>query len=337
MNDTTVSPLRPSIETVGQAVDAYLSRLKRRQRSEKTLDKYRPYLRALADWAGKRSPASLTTFELADGFLFGAWSEDFERRNGRTPSPQSIRGVVGAISGLYRYLTDNGFLVDEDGRPVPNPAPALKDEVPKIKQRPNDFLRRDEDEALLEMELPPHEEILLWFLRWTGLRLGEALSLRMSDVDLSAGEVYVRTSKTSDGIRTVPITPELRPRIIKWREHLKRRGVFESNGYFLCTTRAGAWKDKKTGELRKSSPGQPMKAQSVETTLLRVGQRANVDGRLTPHRLRRTYASHFLNHGMRLESVSKLLGHSSTAITERAYATLLPETIRAEMRSVLGA
>jgi integrase len=57
---------------------------------------------------------------------------------------------------------------------------------------------------------------------------------------------------------------------------------------------------------------------------------------ITPHTLRRTFGSDLLNKGLRLEVVSRLLGHSSTVVTERAYAELLGATIRDELFAVLG-
>ena len=52
---------------------------------------------------------------------------------------------------------------------------------------------------------------------------------------------------------------------------------------------------------------------------------------MSPHTLRRTFGSDLINRGLRLETVSKLLGHSNTTITERAYAQLLAPTIRREL------
>ena len=56
---------------------------------------------------------------------------------------------------------------------------------------------------------------------------------------------------------------------------------------------------------------------------------------VSPHTLRRTFGSHLLNHGLRLEVVSKLLGHSTTTITEQAYAQLLDDTTRRELLHAL--
>jgi len=57
---------------------------------------------------------------------------------------------------------------------------------------------------------------------------------------------------------------------------------------------------------------------------------------VSPHTLRRTFGSDLINRGLRLEAVSKLLGHSSTTITERAYAQLLAPTIRRELFELFG-
>ena len=57
---------------------------------------------------------------------------------------------------------------------------------------------------------------------------------------------------------------------------------------------------------------------------------------ISPHTLRRTFGSHLLNAGLRLEVVSRLLGHSSSAVTEHAYAQLLASTIRRELLDVLA-
>jgi integrase len=54
-----------------------------------------------------------------------------------------------------------------------------------------------------------------------------------------------------------------------------------------------------------------------------------------PNALRRTLGCHLLNSGLRLEVVSKLLGHATTTITEHAYAQLLDDTTRRELLHTL--
>jgi integrase/recombinase XerD len=80
-----------------------------------------------------------------------------------------------------------------------------------------------------------------------------------------------------------------------------------------------------------------MHAQFAWRVVKRVAERASVrldpngGSSISPHTLRRTLGSDLLNRGVRLEVVSKLLGHASTTITEQAYAELLDATIAAEV------
>ena len=58
----------------------------------------------------------------------------------------------------------------------------------------------------------------------------------------------------------------------------------------------------------------------------------NIDKTLHFHLFRKTYGTRLLNRGVRLETVSKCLGHSSTQITQSAYAKLLKHTIIKEVK-----
>jgi integrase/recombinase XerD len=49
-----------------------------------------------------------------------------------------------------------------------------------------------------------------------------------------------------------------------------------------------------------------------------------------PHRLRKTLGSSAFNSGANLTTISRILGHSSTQITEQAYAALTPEEATAD-------
>jgi len=57
--------------------------------------------------------------------------------------------------------------------------------------------------------------------------------------------------------------------------------------------------------------------------------------RVSCHTMRRTFGSDLINRGVRLEVVSKLLGHSNTMVTERAYAELLEATIAREVLALV--
>jgi integrase len=137
----------------------------------------------------------------------------------------------------------------------------------------------------------------------------------MRDVDLIERTIYVQDSKTENGIREVPIAPELVPRIKRWTTYVRERGCHKPNGYFLCTTNVRHWRGP-DGRVHESVPGGPMRQQTVERIVRRVGDRAGIE-RLIPHRLRRTFGSFLLNQDVRLETVSELLGHLTRASRSR--------------------
>jgi integrase len=218
-------------------------------------------------------------------------------------SAATLRNRMAALRSLYDFA-ERFDLVDRN--------PMRKIDQPKRDDRMGDWLRPEEDRRLLDAADGPIERVIVSLLRFTGLRVSEACELRWDDVDFDAQRLTVRKSKTVAGKRTIPLHPLLAPQLRLWRRW--------RNGSYVLTTKHGT----------------PMKPQFVWRVVKRVGERAGIEG-LHPHALRRTFGSELINDGVRLETISKLLGHSSTVVTERAYAQLLDETIAREAMAVWGA
>jgi len=307
-----------SLGELNLLVEAFFSNLRRRNKAVLTLKRWRPELARFVAWVGERPLSEITAAQLDGGFL-PSWEADFRARNGRDPQPNSLRAVIQALKSFYHYLDKFDQLVDADGHAFRNPTLAL--DAPVIRPAAElDWLRGEEDQALLASAMNDREAILVWLLRLTGLRLNEALTLTNRDVDLLAGEIRVTSSKSNASYRSIPIVPELRPRIERWQSVVQTKGLFHVDGPFLVTRNHTA-----------------MKPQYVASVLQRVGNRVGLRRKLKPHTLRRTFGSHLLNKGARLEVVSRLLGHASTSITEQAYARLEDRTIRDELLKALGA
>src|SRR5580765_2571701 len=84
-------------------VEAFFTYLKRRQRAESTVERWRPELRRFVEWAGERTLQEITSQELEVSFL-ASWESAFAVRNGRDPSPNSVRAVMQALASFYRFL-----------------------------------------------------------------------------------------------------------------------------------------------------------------------------------------------------------------------------------------
>lgn len=327
----------------GQALlssfDAYL---RRRGRADSTRRQYAYSLRSFRDWLGIRAVGELTAADLE--LFLTHWEAAFHARHGHLPRPATIRGTIGALRVFFAYLEQAEFLVGGDGSLRRNPMRTI--DAPPCPQRPNDFLRSHEDRALLNAECPHHHRIVVWLLRFTGVRVAEAQAITFADVDLTpSGEALtVRGSKTPASTRTIPLLPQLLPLIHEHAELLRQRTTVTPATPLLAT-----------------SHGTPLTTNYVWRVVKRVAYEAGVRpisctcettrqdrhargcprtssgenrSSVSPHTLRRTFGSDLINRGLRLEAVSKLLGHSSTNVTERAYAQLLAPTIRRELFEV---
>jgi len=224
----------------------------------------------------------------------------------------TIRLRIAALRRFYDFLDDRELL--------PGRNPALRLKSPKRRKKPNDWLRADEDLALYRACVTPHERIVHALLRYAGLRVGEACALLQEDVDLEAKTIRVRVSKADSGLRTVPMARELADELHSWLAYVERHGHRHAGLPVLVTTN-----------------GTPMKAQFAWRMVKRAAHRADVRAlpppklsSISPHTLRRTFGSDLLNRGMRMETISKLLGHADTRVTEACYAEMLDETVLAE-------
>jgi integrase len=329
---------------LAELAEAYEAALARQGRAPATLKKYSPVVRTFLDWADRRGSRLPTTLDI-DLFLSRREAE-LEARMGRRPRRSTVRAQIAALRSFFMYLERSGLLVDADGRAATNPMTAVV--APTVEQRPNDFLRPLEDAALLECALPPAERIVVWLFRWTGLRVAEACALRLEDLDLTPEReiLVVRKSKTSAGMRTIPLVPCLLPELETWLRALSSRGITSPHAHLLATTSGSAfrptfvWRLVKRAGARAEIRPVPCECGSGRSTRHERGCPRTVSGEnlsaITPHTLRRTFGSYLLNRGLRLEVVSRLLGHSSTVVTERAYAELLAPTIRDELLAVLS-
>lgn len=77
--------------------------------------------------------------------------------------------------------------------------------------------------------------MLLALLGGAGLRIGEALALRWSHVDLATGTLHVVDAKTAAGVRSVDLTPALRHQLVLWRAESR----FTAPGDYVLTTSTG--------------------------------------------------------------------------------------------------
>jgi integrase len=178
----------------------------------------------------------------------------------------------------------------------------------------------------------------LWItLASTGLRRGEALALRWSDVSLEHGRASVHRSlawvkgaasfgepKTNAGRRTVPLPDET---VAVLKAHRKRQAAERLAAGEL-------WHD--LGLVFALEDGSPIPPGRVTKEFTRAVEAAGLP-RLSPHGLRHTWATVALEAGVLTKVVADVLGHSSAQITADLYShTTEPTTRDASARVALA-
>lgn len=308
---------------LSQLRDSYRGQLRRMDRAQNTIDRWMAQVDLFVAWARDTPLHEIKARDIELGFL-AELSAAFEERNGRPMAATSMRITIQALKSFYRFLDDFDYLEDPNGGYLRNPMTKIY--PPPVKQKPINWLQEEDDQRLLaagpKQGKSPNtlrDRTVLYLYRFTGVRLDEGLSLTMRSVDIESETIRVMRSKTDSGLdREIPIAPELLPVLQRWIEFTKQKGVYRPDGPFLVTRN-----------------GTEMKPQQIQAMVARMAGRAGLDQRVTPHTLRRTFGSWLINRGVALNVVSKLLGHSSTVVTEKAYAVLLNNTIRREMMLAL--
>lgn len=170
------------------------------------------------------------------------------------------------------------------------------------------------------------------FVLQTGLRVGELIGLRWSDVDLENREIrivrsiYFNTSekvwhigapKSEYGKRRIPLTDEA-IRILKEQKEFDEKLKIPEE-----------WKD----QVFLSRKGKPVYASQYDRCMETICQRAGVKT-FRIHVLRHTFATRCIEGKMSPKTLQKILGHHDVAFTLNTYVTTTADEMKKEMKSV---
>lgn len=136
------------------------------------------------------------------------------------------------------------------------------------------------------------DRAILMLIYSTGLRVSEVCSLQMKDISRSEQRILI--SGKGGRERYVPLDPIVDEAI---QEYLKSRN----------STISELFVSKKSGSLTP---------RAIQLMVKKYAKEANIDKKVTPHKLRHTCATHLLQEGAHLVSIQKLLGHKSLTTTQ---------------------
>lgn len=215
----------------------------------------------------------------------------------RALSPRTIARKLATLRGFYAHLVKtsaiassplDGFENPRQGRPLPRPLD-LPTTLELLEAPLTNPVEGDDQSLALR------DTALLELLYATGVRISEALSLPLPDLDLAARTV--RVSGKGRKVRVVPFHQRCADAL---RDYLQVRSSFAPNHDLVFVGRDGG----------------PLSDRSARRILERLAKQGSVKAPVHPHQLRHTFATHLLDNGCDLRHIQELLGHASVGTTQ---------------------
>lgn len=233
------------------------------------------YLRCARNFASfhMRSPAQMGEREIRDFLLALAF---------RKASPEKLKMHVASLKFLYATT-------------LRRPEEIVALPWPKVPQRLPEILSGREVDALLGAVEPLIYRAVLMVAYGSGLRIREACSLQVAEIDSKRKLIHVREGKRARD-RYVMLPERLLALLREYWRQVRPPGPWLFSG---------------------GRSGRPITPPPVRTALKRAIRKAGIKKRVTPHVLRHSFATHLLESGTDIRVIQALLGHKSIRSTVR--------------------
>jgi integrase/recombinase XerD len=194
------------------------------------------------------------------------------------PSRSYFKHTVYGLRFLYR-------MYDLEDRIIQLPTLKKSNKLPVV-------LSQKECRLLFKSGRILKHRMLLSFIYSAGLRNQELRNLKFSDVDFDRKTIHIRQTKY-DKDRYVPLSDKI---IIGLKKYI---AAYHPKIYVFNGRKVGS----------------PLSAMAVQWAMRETVKRAGIIKEATVHTLRHSYATHLLEMGLDIDTVSKLLGHQSIVTT----------------------
>lgn len=271
-----------------EAWGGFLKNCKRKGLSEHTLRAYRQDLSAFKSWVK------------ADVFLDQidkACIENWVSAMQATQLAQtSVKRRIACLKVFMRWLERNEYILD-------NPFHKLQLQLRVPRKLPRNLSRTELKILLTPCEIGTHEsfsefttKVAIELMFNTGVRVSEACSVKLSDIDLQAGSILIH----GKGNR------ERRVFIVDY-------SVLALIGKYIETRTSLS---PNTSRLFLTSRGTAASTDFIRRNIHKYTSKLNMERKVTPHMLRHSAATQMLEGGADIRFVQKLLGHGSISTTE---------------------
>ena len=226
--------------------------------------------------------------------------------NGRAPcSTSTVHRKAACLRSFYRHLRREDLVADDPTAQLATPRRGKKlpevlsyAEVQKLLAQP----RGSEPVAL-------RDRALLELMYASGLRASETIGLELADVDATEGVVRARGKGSKE--RIVPVGDK----------------ALAALRVYLRSGRPELVRSPEERKLFLNFRGGALTRQGLYKIVLRHAESAGLNGKMSPHTLRHSFATHLLSGGCDLRSVQEMLGHADLSTTQ-LYTHLSGEELK---------
>ena len=285
-------------------LEEYWLSLRAANRSRKTISRYEGSLKALAIFLKSKglgtSINQIGAREVASFILHLQKSRRWPNRGTAGKdfgglSPFSIQGYVRDIKAFWSWLERQGYI----GKNVMARLP-----LPKVPQVDMPTFSPEQVHGLLSTidKVKPvgaRYYCLLVILLDTGLRIGEAVNIKVADLDIKGG--FITVIGKGQKRRVVPFSPFTRRVLNHYIEGSKHQHI-ETPSIYLFPDQSGSH----------------ISINAVQQYLRRLGKKTRLNfHRCSPHVLRHTFATQAVVNGANLFALKSIMGHSSLQTTAK--------------------
>ncbi len=244
----------------------------------------RAYRKDLADFfALIDKPAAEVELSDIRGFIAHRLMKGGER--------SSVGRQLATLRSFFRFLHREGHIGSNPARLVPNPKQPRRlprflsvEEIVSVVEEPEGIgFRKARDRAILEL------------LYSSGLRVSEMAGITMDDLNLREGLIKVRGKRKKE--RIVPVGEKA---VEALKVYLVERALMKQQTQALFLSRKGT----------------ALTDRSIRRIVVKYSREAGIDGKVGPHTLRHSFATHLLQSGADLRIIQELLGHGSLSSTQ---------------------
>ena len=270
-----------------EQLTAFLRHLSIERRcSPHTVAAYRRDLERLQRWSAEQE------LETLDGIGHHHIRQCLARQHAHGLSSASLQRWLAAVRALFRFARSQGWVQTDPCRGI---------RAPRGPRRLPEALDVDQAQELLDAPagdrpLEIRDLAMAELLYSSGLRLAELAALDLPELDLAAG--MVRVTGKGNKTRLLPVGAQARSALRRW---LRLRD---------------SWCGAEQRAVFVSAGGRRLGHRAIQARVALLGRRHGLPGRLHPHLLRHSFASHLLESSGDLRAVQELLGHANLSTTQ---------------------